>query len=200
MGYIWVTAEATAKAITRDGWFKSGDLAYIDADGFLYIRDRSMSLPFDSFIFISTYGTHYFKLEVKDIIIRGGENIHSTEVENALYALDARIRDAAAVSVPDARLGELVAAVVSVAPSPPLPPDNAHPGLERITEETVVAAVKKLCVYFPPLSFCLYIYNPHIWLLLSFYIVQITGTCSSRDGARAGRDDRAKCKWEDRQD
>ncbi|PAV15027.1 long-chain-fatty-acid- ligase [Pyrrhoderma noxium] len=87
-GY-WRDPVATAKAITKDGWFKTGDIASMDEEGFVYIKDR-----------------------VKDIIIRGGENIHSTEVENALYS-DDRILDAAAVSVPDKRLGELVAAVVT---------------------------------------------------------------------------------------
>ncbi|KAL5500943.1 hypothetical protein ACEPAH_9330 [Sanghuangporus vaninii] len=108
-GY-WGDKEATRKAITRDGWFKSGDSAYIDEEGFLYIKDR-----------------------IKDIIIRGGENIHSTEVENALYA-DERILDAAAVSVPDPRLGELVAAVVATKPH--------YKG--QVVEEDVIGNARKL--------------------------------------------------------
>ncbi|KAF5321030.1 hypothetical protein D9619_001099 [Psilocybe cf. subviscida] len=91
-GY-WRDPAATAKALTRDGWFRTGDLGVLDEEGFLYIRDR-----------------------IKDIIIRGGENIDSVTVENALYA-DDRVLEAAAVGVPDARLGELVAAVVSVKPA-----------------------------------------------------------------------------------
>ncbi|KAJ7576812.1 hypothetical protein C8J56DRAFT_971681 [Mycena floridula] len=88
-GYVRDQA-ATDKVITKDGFFKSGDLGYLDEEGYLYIKDR-----------------------LKDIIIRGGENIDSVSVENALYADDA-VLEAAAVAVPDERLGELVAAVVSV--------------------------------------------------------------------------------------
>jgi len=108
-GY-WNDPEATDKAITRDGWFKSGDLGLVDEEGFLFIKDRA-----------------------KDIIIRGGENIHSVEVENALYA-DERIMDAAAVSVPDRRLGELVAAVVSI----------KHAFHGKVTEASVIDHSRKL--------------------------------------------------------
>ncbi|EJD00631.1 long-chain-fatty-acid-CoA ligase [Fomitiporia mediterranea MF3/22] len=108
-GY-WGDPEATRKAITRDGWFKSGDSACIDEEGFVYIKDR-----------------------IKDIIIRGGENIHSVEVENALYA-DDHILDAAAVSVPDRRLGELVAAVVATKPH--------YKG--QVSEEEVIDIARRL--------------------------------------------------------
>jgi len=91
-GY-WNDPDATERAITKDGWLRSGDLGYLDEEGFLYIKDR-----------------------LKDIIIRGGENIDSVSVENALYA-DPRVLEAAAVGVPDERLGELVAAVVSIKPA-----------------------------------------------------------------------------------
>ncbi|KAG8997806.1 hypothetical protein FRB90_012424 [Tulasnella sp. 427] len=84
----WKDPEATDKAITKDGWFRSGDLGYVDEEGFLYIKDR-----------------------LKDIIIRGGENIDSTTVENAFYT-DERVHDCAAVGVPDRKLGELVALAV----------------------------------------------------------------------------------------
>jgi acyl-CoA synthetase (AMP-forming)/AMP-acid ligase II len=90
MKEYWRDPAATAKAITKDGWFKSGDLGTIDEEGFLYIRDR-----------------------LKDLIIRGGENIDSVSVENAIYE-DSRVAEVAAVGVPDKRLGELVAAVVSI--------------------------------------------------------------------------------------
>ncbi|KAJ7462329.1 hypothetical protein B0H11DRAFT_2055212 [Mycena galericulata] len=100
IGEVWLYASinevvpwyATAKVLTADGWLKSGDLGLLDADGFLYIKDR-----------------------LKDVIIRGGENIDSVTVENALYS-DSRVLEAAAVAVPDERLGELVAAVVFVNP------------------------------------------------------------------------------------
>jgi len=107
-GY-WGDPVGTDKAITRDGWFKSGDIATMDEEGFIYIKDR-----------------------VKDIIIRGGENIHSVEVENALYA-DERLLDVAAVSVPDKRLGELVAAVVV----------TKTPFRGKVTEAEVIEIARK---------------------------------------------------------
>ncbi|KAG6917312.1 hypothetical protein DXG01_002970 [Tephrocybe rancida] len=100
---------ATEKVITPDGWLKTGDLGFLDGEGFLYIKDR-----------------------LKDIIIRGGENIDSVSVENALYR-DPRILEAAAVGVPDERLGELVAAVVSVKP--------LHQG--NVTEASLIALARK---------------------------------------------------------
>ncbi|KAL1718558.1 hypothetical protein EV715DRAFT_291165 [Schizophyllum commune] len=101
VGEIWVRGphlmkeyyddpEATAKVFTKDGWFKTGDVGVLCAEGFLYIRDRK-----------------------KDMIIRGGENIDCTSIENALYA-EPGVLEAAAVGVPDERLGELPVAVVSV--------------------------------------------------------------------------------------
>lgn len=85
-GY-WNKPEATAAAF-RDGWFHSGDVGYLDADGFLYIVDR-----------------------IKDIIIRGGENISCLEVEAAIYAHPA-VQEAAVFGLPDSRLGEVVGAAV----------------------------------------------------------------------------------------
>lgn len=104
---------------------------------------------------------------VKDIIIRGGENIHSTEVENALYA-DARVHDAAAVSVPDPRLGELVAAVVSVKPqyasTTTSSSDEGGGGrvMVTVTEKSVIEGVRKLYV------FCFVLFSS---LLFSFLFV-----------------------------
>ena len=79
--------DATAEAIV-DGWFRTGDVAEIDADGWIHIKDR-----------------------IKDMVIRGGENIHCSEVEAAIYELDA-VAEAAVFSVPDERLGEEVGAAV----------------------------------------------------------------------------------------
>lgn len=107
-GY-WRDQEATDKVLTKDGWLKTGDLGLLDNDGFLYIRDR-----------------------IKDIIIRGGENIDSVSVENALYA-DDRVLEVAAVGVPDARLGELVAAIVSI--------KSAYQG--EVTEATLKSIAQK---------------------------------------------------------
>jgi len=89
-GY-WRDPEATAATFV-DGWVRTGDLARLDEEGFCYIVDRK-----------------------KDIIIRGGENIYSTEVENVLYDHPA-VTDAALVGVPHRTLGEEPAAVVHLAP------------------------------------------------------------------------------------
>ncbi|KAG5350344.1 hypothetical protein C0989_011408 [Termitomyces sp. Mn162] len=109
MQCYWRDSDATENALTSDGWLRTGDLGYLDEEGFLYIKDR-----------------------LKDIIIRGGENIDSVAVENALYR-DPRISEAAAVGVPDNRLGELVAAVVSVKP--------AHRGM--VTGTQLIATARK---------------------------------------------------------
>ncbi|WWC93048.1 uncharacterized protein L201_008012 [Kwoniella dendrophila CBS 6074] len=85
--------EATQKAIDAEGWLDTGDIGYVDEEGFLYIKDR-----------------------LKDIIIRGGENITSSEVENALYSLS-YISEVAALPLPHDRLGEVVGVVVSLRPS-----------------------------------------------------------------------------------
>ncbi|BEI96387.1 hypothetical protein CcaverHIS631_0113360 [Cutaneotrichosporon cavernicola] len=97
--------KATAETIDADGYVNTGDMGYIDEDGCLHLGDR-----------------------MKDIIIRGGENIASAEVENAL-ALDDNLAEVAAVSVPDDVLGERVGAIVSLAPG------------ARTTEAEVLAAV-----------------------------------------------------------
>jgi fatty-acyl-CoA synthase len=80
-------AEATARSI-RDGWFHSGDMAVVHPDGFVEIRDR-----------------------LKDIIISGGENISSVEVEAALLE-HAAVREAAVVGMPDPHWGEVAHAFV----------------------------------------------------------------------------------------
>ena len=79
--------EATAASFT-DGWFHTGDLGRVDDDGFLYVVDR-----------------------LKDVVIRGGENIYAAEVEAALYEHPG-VGEAAIVGLPDEKLGEQVVAVV----------------------------------------------------------------------------------------
>ena len=86
-GY-WNRADATAAAMTADGYFRTGDIGYLDADGYLFIVDRK-----------------------KDIIIRGGENISCQEVEAALYAHPA-VAEACVFGLADERLGEIPGAVV----------------------------------------------------------------------------------------
>ena len=89
-GY-WNKPEATAATFV-DGWVRTGDLARIDEEGFCFIVDRA-----------------------KDMVIRGGENIYSSEVENVLYAHPA-VMDAALIGIPHRTLGEEPAAVVHLAP------------------------------------------------------------------------------------
>ncbi|MBP2708043.1 AMP-binding protein [Microbispora sp. RL4-1S] len=89
-GY-WNRPDATAEVLVN-GWLHTGDLARIDADGFVYIVDRA-----------------------KDMVIRGGENVYCAEVEAALFEHPA-VDDAAVIGVPDEELGEQVGAVVLVKP------------------------------------------------------------------------------------
>ena len=89
-GY-WGNPEATAETFV-DGWVRTGDLARLDEEGWCYIADRA-----------------------KDMIIRGGENIYSSEVENVLYDHPA-VTDAALIGLPHQQLGEEPAAVVHLAP------------------------------------------------------------------------------------
>ena len=87
----WRRPEASAETFV-DGWVRTGDLARIDEEGFLFVLDRA-----------------------KDMVIRGGENIYSTEVENVLYAHPA-VTDCALIGLPHRTLGEEPAAVVHLAP------------------------------------------------------------------------------------
>ena len=91
MRCYWNQPEETAKVL-HDGWMHTGDLGHIDSEGFLFITGRA-----------------------KDIVIRGGENIGCAEVEHALYEHPA-VFEAAVYGVPDARLGEALAATVMVKP------------------------------------------------------------------------------------
>lgn len=84
-------SDATEKAI-RNGWFHTGDMATVDDDGYLLIKDRS-----------------------KDIIISGGENISSVEIETALYAHPA-VLECSVVAAPDDRWGEIPVAIVVLKP------------------------------------------------------------------------------------
>ncbi|MEA2363452.1 MAG: long-chain acyl-CoA synthetase [Thermoleophilaceae bacterium] len=86
-GY-WDRPDATEQSITGDGWFKTGDIAKVDEDGYFFIVDRK-----------------------KDMIIRGGYNIYPREIEEVLYEHPA-VQEAAVVGVPDEALGEEVGAAV----------------------------------------------------------------------------------------
>ena len=90
-GY-WNDPEATAAAISPDGWLATGDVGRLDSDGYLYLVDRK-----------------------KELVIRGGYNVYPREVEEALYA-HPDVLEAAVVGVPHDQLGEEVAAVVVLRP------------------------------------------------------------------------------------
>jgi len=83
----------TAAAFDADGWYRTGDMGVLDADGYLTITDR-----------------------VNDVIIRGGENISAAELEDAIAALP-QVAEVAVVAAPDARLGEHACAFVRLVPA-----------------------------------------------------------------------------------
>jgi acyl-CoA synthetase (AMP-forming)/AMP-acid ligase II len=112
-GY-WNKPEATAATFV-DGWVRTGDLARLDEEGFLYIVDRA-----------------------KDMVIRGGENIYSIEVENVLFDHPA-VMDAALIGLPHRTLGEEPAAVVHLAP-----------GAEASEEELKAWVRERLAVFKTP--------------------------------------------------
>ena len=97
-GYLH-NPEATAEAI-RDGWLHTGDVGYVDSDGYFFIVDRS-----------------------KDMIIRGGENIYPREIEEVLYA-HAGVLECAVIGIPDEVRGEEVLAVVAPRPGAELDGDE----------------------------------------------------------------------------
>ena len=84
----WNRPEETAAAFTEDGWLRTGDVGYVDAEGYIFIVDR-----------------------VKDMVISGGENIYCAEVERVMGELPG-VSECAAFGIPDERLGELLVAVV----------------------------------------------------------------------------------------
>lgn len=114
-GY-WNKPEATA-ATFIDGWVRTGDLARVDEEGFVYIVDRA-----------------------KDMIIRGGENIYSSEVENVLYAHPA-VTDCALIGIPHRTLGEEPAAVVHLAP-----------GMEATEAELQAWVRERLAIFKTPVA------------------------------------------------
>ncbi len=109
--------EATASSITEDGWFRSGDIGRVDSDGFIFVEDR-----------------------LKDMIISGGENIYSVEVERVLTDHPA-VLDAAVFGVPDEKWGESVKAVVELSA-----------GAETSEEELVAWCRERLAHYKCPRS------------------------------------------------
>jgi long-chain acyl-CoA synthetase len=98
-GY-WNKPDDTARTFTPDGWLKTGDAGFVDAEGYIYLTDR-----------------------VKDMIISGGENVYPAEVENALSGHPA-IADVAVIGVPHERWGETVKAVVVRRPDAEATPEQ----------------------------------------------------------------------------
>ena len=109
--------DATAEVITSDGWFRTGDMGKVDADGYVYVQDR-----------------------LKDMIISGGENIYSPEVERVLAEHPA-VAEVAVIGVPDDTWGESVKAVVSL-----------HPGAEATPEELIAFCRERLARFKCPKS------------------------------------------------
>jgi long-chain acyl-CoA synthetase len=116
MSGYWRMPEETARTIT-DGWLHTGDVGMMDEDGYVYLVDRS-----------------------KDMIISGGENIYSREVEEALYTHPC-ILEAAVVGVPDEKWGESVKAVVVL-----------KEGAEASEEEIIDFCKERLASYKKPRS------------------------------------------------
>jgi long-chain acyl-CoA synthetase len=99
MREYWNNPEETARAF-RDGLFRTGDVGYQDAHGYFYILDR-----------------------LKDMIVTGGENVYSGEVEAVIYSHPA-VREAAVFGIPDPKWGELVTACVVLKPGMNLDSDD----------------------------------------------------------------------------
>jgi fatty-acyl-CoA synthase len=133
-GY-WNDPEKTAAAIDADGWMHTGDLAVMDADGYVNIVGR-----------------------IKDMVIRGGENIYPREVEEFLYTHPA-VEDVQVIGVPDAKWGEELMAWIKVRPGESITLDDvkafcdgriAHykvPRYLRLAEEfpmTVTGKIRKI--------------------------------------------------------
>jgi acyl-CoA synthetase (AMP-forming)/AMP-acid ligase II len=120
-GY-WRSPEATAALFTDDLYVRTGDIGYLDEDGYLFIVDRK-----------------------KEIIIRGGENISAAEVEAACYACP-DIAEVSVFGVPDDRLGEVPIAVIYLADGATLGPDGLRDFLDgklakfKIPERVIVSA------------------------------------------------------------
>ncbi|QLL08250.1 long-chain-fatty-acid--CoA ligase [Mycobacterium vicinigordonae] len=107
--------EATAEAITEDGWFRTGDIGRVDDGGYIFVEDR-----------------------LKDMIISGGENIYSIEVEQVLAEHPA-VAEVAIIGIPDDKWGEVVKAVVSLEG-------------EATEEEIIAFARERLAAYKCPKS------------------------------------------------
>ena len=109
-GY-WKLEAATTEAIDADGWFKTGDIAKVDEDGYFFIVDRK-----------------------KDLVIRGGFNVYPREIEEVFYE-HPHVREAAVIGIPHEELGEEVAAAVALKAGADTTPDE----LREFVKERVAA-------------------------------------------------------------
>lgn len=109
----YTDAKLTANAFDAEGWYRTGDVAIRDEDGFITISDR-----------------------VSDIIIRGGQNISAAEIEEALMTMPA-VSECAVVAAPDDRLGERALAAIR------LRPETAQPSLEAVQQHLGAAGLPK---------------------------------------------------------
>jgi long-chain acyl-CoA synthetase len=116
LGY-WKRPQETAAALVGDGWYKSGDVAWADEEGYLFVVDRT-----------------------KDMIISGGENIYTTEVENAVFHHPA-VLEVAVFGIPHERFGEMVHAEVV-----------AKPGTTVTVDEIVATCRERIGGYKVPRS------------------------------------------------
>lgn len=114
VGY-WNRPDATAEAFTPEGWFKTGDLGRLDDEGFLTLIDRK-----------------------KDMVITGGENVYSAEVEDVLFSHEA-VAEAAIIGAPDPKWGESVLAIVVL-----------RPGAKATADELIAHCRSRLAKYKAP--------------------------------------------------
>ena len=99
MSGYWNLPEATEKAL-KGGWMHTGDAAYMDDEGFIYIQDR-----------------------IKDMIVSGGENVYPAEIESALFEHPA-VADAAVIGVPSEQWGEAILAFLVLKPGESVTSDD----------------------------------------------------------------------------
>jgi long-chain acyl-CoA synthetase len=119
MKSYWQGPDATADAISADGWFRTGDLGRIDEDGYFFIVDRK-----------------------KELIIRGGYNVYPREIEEVLYEHPA-VHEAVVIGIPHASLGEEVGAAVALKPGAEATPQE----LRDYVKSQVAAYKYPRCVW-----------------------------------------------------